>query len=353
MYGVIMAGGSGTRFWPYSRHSRPKQLLKIIGERSMLQMTVDRLLKMKFMKEVFIVTRDDLADVIKKEIIGVPEENIIVEPEGKNTAPCIGLSALYIKAKKANAVMGIFPADHLIIGHKQFENTVKTANHLAKKNGSLVTVGIHPTYPATGYGYIQYYGESDLDHLDAYRVKTFAEKPHLPLAKRFLESGDFLWNGGMFIWRITTLMKALELHMPELYQQLMRIEEQIESGHSYEDIWNEIEPESIDYGLMEKVKSHMYVVKAKFDWSDLGSWNSVYNQMQRSGMDNVVRGDGFILDGKHNYIQSDSKFTAVIGLDNVVVVNTDDATLVVPRHRVEEVKDVVDWLKSKKKSELL
>ncbi len=353
MYGVIMAGGSGTRFWPYSRQERPKQLLKIIGDRTMLQMTVDRLLKMKFVKEVYIVTRKDLAETIRNEIVGVPAENIIVEPEGKNTAPCIGLSALYIKAKKANAVMGVFPADHLIVGHKDFENTIKTANHLAKKNKTLVTVGIEPKYPATGYGYIQYISESDEDHLNAYRVKAFAEKPHLPLAKRFIESGDFLWNGGIFIWRIKTLLNALELHMPELYQQLIQIEQKISDGESYNDIWSEIKPESIDYGLMEKVKSNLYVVKAQFEWSDLGSWNSIYNQMHRNGSDNVMHGDGIVLDGKHNFIHSEDRFTAVIGLDNVVVVNTDDATLVVPRHRVEEVKQVVDWLKANKKQELL
>lgn len=353
MYCVIMAGGSGTRFWPYSREARPKQLLNIIGERSMLQMTVDRLLKMKFVKGVFIVTRADLAESIRNEIDGVPDENIITEPEGKNTAPCIGLAALHIKAQKANAVMGVFPADHLIIGHKKFENTVKTANHLAKKNKTLVTVGINPTYPATGYGYIQYISESDEDHLDAYHVKTFAEKPHLSLAKRFIDSGDFLWNGGMFIWKINTLMSAFELHMPELYQRLVQIEQRISAGENYKDIWSEIKPESIDYGLMEKVKSNLYVIKARFEWSDLGSWNSVYNQMHRHNSDNVMRGNGIVLDGKNNLVHSEDHFTAVIGLDNIVVVNTDDATLVVPRNRVEEVKRVVDWLKANKKQELL
>jgi len=349
MYCVIMAGGSGTRFWPYSRKNKPKQLLNIIGEKSMLQMTVDRLLKMKFVEEVFIVTRADLAEKIQEQVEGVPPENILVEPEGKNTAPCIGLSALYIKAKKNNAVMGVFPADHLIIGHRNFESALRTANHLAKKNKTLVTIGITPTYPSTGYGYIQYHHESDEDHLDAYRVKTFAEKPHLPLAKRFIESGDFLWNGGMFIWRVSTLLEALESHMPELYQQLRKIEKRIASNKGYGDLWAEVEPESIDYGLMEKVKSDLYVVKAQFDWSDLGSWNSVYNTLHNSGAENVLRGQGLVIDGKNNLIQSEGHFTGIIGLDNIVVVHTDDATLVVPRDHVEEVKKIVDWLKSNNK----
>lgn len=353
MYAVIMAGGSGTRFWPFSRNSRPKQMLNIIGEKSMLQMTVERLAKLNFVKEIYIITREDLAESVRKEITGVKPENVITEPEGKNTAPAIGLAALHIKARSENAVMGVFPADHLIIGYKEFSNAVRTAEHLAKKNNNLVTVGIRPTYPATGYGYIQYFSESDEDHLDAYRVKTFAEKPHLPLAQRFIESGDFLWNGGMFIWKVDSLMGALEAHMPELFGQLTRIGKRLLKKADFRDIWDQIQPDSIDYGLMEKIKSHMYVVQAQFDWSDLGSWDSVFNQMSKNGSENVIKGQGVVLDGKHNFIQSNDHFTAVIGLDNVVVVNTGDATLVVPRKRVEEVKMVVDWLKSQNRDELL
>ncbi len=353
MYCVIMAGGSGTRFWPYSRHERPKQLLRIIGNRSMLQMTVDRFAKMKFIKDIYIVTRADLAEAIATEIDGINPDNIIIEPEGKNTAPCIGLAALILKSRVENAVMGIFPADHLIVGHKAFENAVRTAVHLAKKNTSLVTIGITPSYAATGYGYIQYLADSDMDYLDAYRVKTFAEKPHKALAERFLASGDFLWNGGMFIWQTDTLLAALKQYMPDLYTHLTAIEKRLVKGKSFKDIWKKIKPESIDYGLMEKIKSHLYVVKAKFRWSDLGSWASVYNQLIRKGADNVVEGSGLVLEGKGNLVHSDGRFTAVVGVDNLVVVNTEDATLVIPRERVEEVRLVVDWLRNEGKKELL
>ncbi|MFQ6604946.1 MAG: mannose-1-phosphate guanylyltransferase [Fidelibacterota bacterium] len=348
-----MAGGSGTRFWPYSRKQRPKQLLNIIGDHSMLQMTVDRFAKMKFIKDIYIVTRADLAETIAAEVTGINPENIIIEPEGKNTAPCIGLAALILKSRAENAIMGVFPADHLIVGHKAFENAVRTAFHLAKKNHSLVTIGITPTYAATGYGYVQYLPESDMDHLDAYHVKTFAEKPHKALAERFLASGDFLWNGGMFIWQVDTLFDALKTYMPDLYTSLTAIEKRLAEKKAFHDIWAKISPESIDYGLMEKIKSHLYVVKAKFRWSDLGSWASVYNQLIRKGAANVVQGPGLVLEGKGNLVHSADRFTAVVGVDNVVVVNTEDATLVIPREKVEDVRLVVEWLRSEGKEELL
>lgn len=352
MYCVIMAGGSGTRFWPYSRHSRPKQLLKIVGETSMLQMTVDRLKKINTIQDIFIVTRQDLADVIKEEIIGVKPENIIIEPSGKNTAPCIGLSALKIAKLQKNAVMGIFPADHLIVGHKWFVKAITSAKHIALKKKALVTIGLKPTFPSTGYGYIQYDPESDADHLDAYNVKVFAEKPHLSLAKKFIGSGDFLWNSGMFIWTVDTFLKNVKNHMPDLFHQLSKIDKLITEGKDFKDVWEKIKPESIDYGIMEKAKD-VYLIKAKFEWSDLGSWNTVYDYMHKNDDGNAIKGDGIVLNGKNNFIQSDNRLTAIVGLDNIVVVNTDDATLVIPKDQVEDVKDLVNYIKKQNRKELL
>ncbi len=352
MYCVIMAGGSGTRFWPYSRHSRPKQLLKIVGETSMLQMTVDRLKKLNTVQDIFIVTREDLADVIKEEISGINPENIIVEPSGKNTAPCIGLSALKIAKLQKNAVMGVFPADHLIVGHKQFEKAITSAKHIALKKNALVTIGLKPTFPSTGYGYIQYDPNSDTDHLDAYNVKVFAEKPHLSLAEKFIESGDFLWNSGMFIWSIDTFFNNLQKHMPDLFHHFEKIDKLIDKGKNFEEVWEEIKPESIDYGIMEKAKD-VYLIKAKFDWSDLGSWNIVYDHTVKNDNGNAIRGDGIVLNGENNFIQSDNRLTAVVGLNNIVVVNTEDATLVIPKNRVEDVKDLVGYIKKINRKDLL
>ncbi len=251
-----------------------------------------------------------------------------------------------------NAVMGIFPADHLIVGHKRFAKAITSAKRIASKRNALVTIGLKPTFPSTGYGYIQYDPDSDVDHLEAYNVKVFAEKPHLSLAKKFIASGDFLWNSGMFIWTVETFLKNVKTHMPDLFHQLMQIDKQLIADKDFKDIWEGIKPESIDYGIMEKAKE-VYLIKAKFEWSDLGSWNSVYDYMRKSSKGNAIKGDGIVLNGKNNFIQSDNKLTAIVGLDDIVVVNTDDATLVIPKDRVENVKDLVDYIKKQNRKELL
>ncbi len=352
MYCVVMAGGSGTRFWPMSRQSKPKQLLKIIGDQTMMQITVDRLRKCKKTDEIYISTRKDLSTVIKKEIKGVKPKNIIAEPSGKNTAPCIGLSALHISDVDGEAVMGIFPADHLIVGHRAFEKALNHAAKTAIEKEALVTIGIQPTFPSTAYGYIQFDQDSQVDKLDAYPVRTFAEKPHLNTAKRFLKSEDFLWNAGIFIWKVNVFLDELGRHMPDLSNQLLKIGKRIKSRKSYTDIWSEIVPESIDYGLLEKAKN-IYVVKSDFRWNDLGSWNAVYDELPKRKDGNLVKGGGVIIDGKNNYIQNDGHFTAVVGLDNVVVISTDDATLVVNKDNVEDVRKAVKFLNDKDRQDLL
>ena len=198
MHCVILAGGSGTRFWPYSRKDNPKQLLNIVGDKTMLQITIDRLRKLKSTSEIYIITKQELYEPILKSINHIKSENIIVEPSAKNTAPAIALVAQKIFMNNKNAVMGVFPADHLIVGHRAFSKAINTADRLAKKGENLVTIGIRPTSPSTAYGYIQYDDADDKGYLGAHQVKTFAEKPHKDLAKRFVASGDFVWNAGMF-----------------------------------------------------------------------------------------------------------------------------------------------------------
>jgi|TARA_B100001079_G_scaffold231553_1_gene211302 mannose-1-phosphate guanylyltransferase len=347
-----MAGGSGTRFWPMSRQAQPKQLLKIIGDQTMLQITVDRLSKCKKTEAVYISTRKDLNTVIKKEIKGVLPKNIIAEPSGKNTAPCIGLSALHISKIDNEAVMGIFPADHLIVGHRAFEKALNHASKVAVEREALVTIGIQPTFPSTAYGYIQYDPDKKVDKLDAYPVRTFAEKPHLNTAKRFIKSKDFLWNAGIFIWKIDVFLEELGQHMPELSEQLQKIRKRIKSRKSFADIWTEIVPESIDYGLLEKTKN-IYVIKSDFRWNDLGSWNAVYDVLPKRKDGNLVKGGGVVIDGNNNFIQNNDHFTAVVGLDNVVVISTEDATLVVNKDNVEDVRKAVDFLIEKERQDLL
>ena len=348
---VILAGGSGTRFWPYSRYNRPKQFLKIVGNQSMLQMTVDRLLKIEKVTDIYIITRKDLKDSVIKEISGVKPENIIAEPSGKNTAPAIGLVGALLGLTEPDTVMGIFPADHLIVGHGAFEKALNTADHLAKKGDNLVTIGIPPTSPSTAYGYIQYDDSDEEVHPGAHRVKSFAEKPHKDLAKRFVASGDFFWNAGMFFWKVNTFLSAMDLYMPELMESLNQIAPRLQKGESFQDQWDLIEPESIDYGLFEKAKN-IYGVSGEFKWNDIGSWDALYDVLNSNDDGNIIRGNGKVLNGKNNLIQSNGKFTAVIGASNLVVVNTEDATLVVPRDKVEDVKELVDFLKNSGNQEL-
>ena len=352
MKSVILAGGSGTRFWPYSRYQRPKQLLNIIGEQSMLQMTVDRLTKINNISEIYIVTRKDLRETIINEISGVKSENIIAEPSSKNTAPAIGMIGALIGLEDPDSVMGIFPADHLIVGHEKFQQAINTAHHIAKKDENLVTIGIQPTYPSTAYGYIQMDEVSSEEHLGAYPVKTFAEKPHKDLAKRFISSGDFLWNAGIFFWKASSLLSGIERHMPELYEPLIEIANKIKQGESFDNIWQFIQPESIDYGLLEK-SDNILVISAEFEWNDIGSWNALYDVLNSNGDGNIIRGKGKILNGKNNLIQSNGRFTALLGVDDIVVINTDDVTLVVPKDQVEKIKEMVEYLKNNEHEDLI
>jgi len=349
---VILAGGSGSRFWPYSRLSRPKQLLNIIGDRSMLQMTVDRLKKIKKITRIYIITRKDLYNLIINEIEGIDPKDVIVEPSGKNTAPAIGMMGAYFGLDDPDDIMGVFPADHLIVGHRKFEKVINTADYLARKGENLVTIGIKPTYASTAYGYIQYDENSEIDHFDAYHVKTFAEKPHEKLAKRFLSSGDFLWNTGMFFWRVGTFMDSLKEFLPDLYESLGEIAPKLNSGEPFDNIWELIEPESIDYGLLEKALN-IYVVAGDFKWNDIGSWSALYDVLNSSKDGNMIKGNGKVMNGKNNLIHSSGRFTAVVGTDDLVVINTDDATLVVPKNKVEDVKQLVELLKANGQDDLV
>ena len=349
---VILAGGSGTRFWPYSRSSRPKQLLNIVGEKSMLQMTVDRLKKIKKITHIYIITRKDLYDQIIEEVDGVDPKNVIVEPSGKNTAPAIGMMAALFQLNHKDEIMGVFPADHLIVGHKKLEKAINTADYIARKDSNLVTIGIKPTFASTAYGYIQYDENSEIDHFDSYHVKAFAEKPHGKLAKRFLSSGDFLWNAGMFFWRVDTFMDSLNKYLPELHDSLTKIAPKLSSGESFDGLWDLIEPESIDYGLLEKA-SNIYVVSGEFRWNDIGSWNALYDILNPSKDGNIVKGNGEVIKGKNNLIHSNGRLTAIVGADDLIVINTDDATLVVPNDKVEDVKELVEMLKTSGKDNLI
>ena len=355
MVGVIMAGGKGTRFWPLSRRNHPKQMLNIIGERSMLQMTVDRLRKLRFMEEIYIVTGRNLAERISNEIKGIRKENIIVEPSGKNTALSIALVAVHLRQKNPDTVMGVFPADHLIVGHRAFSTALSAGRTLAESHAMLSTLGVVPSSAHTGYGYIQFDKKKPFLEKRAFGVKTFAEKPTAAAAKRFIASGDFLWNSGMFVWKARTYLEAMELHIPIHWEIMSKIGDAVGTRHyktTLEGEWDNLTSESIDYGILEHAQN-ICVVQAEFTWSDLGSWNAYYDIMTKKEDGNVIKGEAVVIDVSGNLIHSNRKLTAVLGLSDIAVINTDDATLVIPRDRVEEIRKIVSYMEENGKESLL
>ena len=350
MYSLIMAGGIGKRFWPRSRRSKPKQLLDIVSSASMLRLTYDRLKNISEEKKIYAVANPGLKESILEELQEMPTSNYITEPCGKNTAPCIGLSAAIIAERDPDAVIGVFPADHLIRDTASFRRAVQTGYQVARDHDALVTFGIRPTRPATGYGYIQLNKKKPILDDTAFKVKTFAEKPNIDTAKRFIESGDFLWNSGIFIFRADVILDMIEEYLPNMHAGLMEIKRYMDRPNYAEvldRVYHQIKSISIDYGIMEKAKN-VYTVRGKFYWNDLGSWEQVYEISNKDKQRNVVSGGAVLVDVKDSYVSSSKGVVAVVGLDNVVVVQEGGATLVCARDHVEDVKKVVNQLKHKK-----
>jgi len=352
LFAIIMAGGVGSRFWPRSRVRNPKQLLKIFGDNTMIQNTVKRLEGLVPGKNIFIITNKVQKLRVKDQLPDIPIENIIDEPFGKNTAPCIGLASLFIKQKNPQAVTIVLPADHLIQDVKNFQLNVKKAAKFAAEKKGLVTIGIVPTRPETGFGYIQIEEKPLLDSV--YKVTTFAEKPNLETAKRFLKSGDFMWNSGMFIWRVDVILDEIKNLLPELYLGLRKIEKSFSEGN-YEKtlvkVYGQLAKISIDYGIMEK-SENVFLIKGDFDWNDVGSWESVYELSPKDDDGNAKVGEVYCSNTKNSYIYSLNKFSAIIGVENLIVINTPDALLVCKRENAQDVKSVVDYLNMNNKYEL-
>ncbi|MBU1096359.1 MAG: mannose-1-phosphate guanylyltransferase [Bacteroidetes bacterium] len=353
LFAVIMAGGVGARFWPRSRQKEPKQLLSIFSEKSLIQNTVERLNGIIDPKNIFIVTNKIQKEGILQQLPSILEKNIIIEPFGKNTAACIGLASVIIESINKDAITIVLPADHLIHDEQKFRDTIIRATEFADKKEALVTIGINPSRPETGYGYIQCDGVEEGD--DIFKVKTFAEKPNLETAERFIHSGDFLWNSGMFIWKASIIMKEINKFMPELHEGLVKISQSINSP-DFENVllreYGQLKSISIDYGIMEHSKK-VFVIKGVFDWNDVGSWEAVYQLSEKDENYNVKDGDVYCGDTKGSYIHSKKKFTAVVGVENLIVIETDDALLICDREKAQSVKLVVDHLKLNKRNNLL
>ena len=351
MYSVIMAGGSGTRFWPRSREGKSKQFLTILGKQSLIQSTVTRFRSFIEPKDIFIVAKKSQKKELEKHVFKVPKENFLFEPMGKNTAPCIGLGALFVQQRDSDGIMVVSPSDHLIQKEANFRKAVIAAGKLASEKEGFITLGIPPSRPSTGYGYIQIDKEAgSYGGVKVFNVKTFAEKPNLATAQRFIKSGDFFWNSGIFIFKASVFLRTVEKFMPDLYDCLMEIRKFLNKPN-YEDVlqkvYRQIRSISIDYGIMEKAKN-VYLVRGNFVWNDLGSWEQVYKLTSTDKEGNASYGNTVLLDTKNSYIYSSEGVVAVLGLEDVVVVREGDAILVCKRDRAEEVKHIVEKLKRQK-----
>ncbi|MFH0734415.1 MAG: mannose-1-phosphate guanylyltransferase [bacterium] len=353
LYVCIMAGGVGSRFWPRSKQRRPKQLIQIFGHHSMIKDTVNRLEGLVPNERIFIVTNKVQKTKVMEELPFIPEANIIDEPFGKNTAACIGLASIIIAKKNKNAVILTLPADHLIKEKELFQNTLIKAAEFANKGEGLLTIGIKPTKPETGYGYIQI--EEELIENDVHKVLTFAEKPNVSTAERFIESGDFLWNSGMFIWRVDAILNEIKFLMPELYSGLQEISKSIDD-EEYEKVlpavYGKLKSISIDYGIMERSKN-VYLIKGNFSWNDVGSWEAVYELSEKDNFANAKTGEVYLESTTGSFIYNPKKFTAVVGVKDLIIIETDDALLICNRKNAQDVKNVVDYLKMSNKTDLI
>lgn len=356
-FGVIMAGGGGTRFWPLSRISTPKQFLNITGDDSMINDTIKRIKGIIPLDKIIIVTNKSQQKTLAK-IIGddIPQENILVEPIGRNTAACIAYAALEIKKRCSDAIMGVFPSDHYIKDVDEFQEVLKSACSIAQNTDKLITIGIKPTFPSTGYGYIKYEnGKIQGKEKSAFNVLDFVEKPNSLKAKAYLKSGNYLWNSGMFIWKTSVILRNFERFLPRLYGKIIKLEPYIDTEQEeemVEKIYPTLPSISIDYGIMERAND-VVVIPGDFGWSDVGSWDSLGSLFPTDENGNIVKGDLVDIDTHNSIVYSNGRLVATVGLEDMIVVETCDALLVCPKNKAQDVKKVVEKLKEIGREELL
>lgn len=350
IYTIVMAGGKGTRLWPQSRENTPKQLWEIVDGRSMLQDTVERVAPLIPQKQVLVIIGEHLYHSIREQLPLVPPENIIVEPMGRSTAPCVGLAALYVK--DPDACMVILPSDHLIRNVSEFQRRLRLALDVASQGENLVTFGITPRTPETGFGYIR---RGEETQAGVYTVKKFTEKPDLPTARHFLDSGEYYWNSGMFVWKVSTIRTMIERHMPKLHQGLLRIQSALGSSEEQEaiaEVFDGLDPVSIDYGIMEKAQN-TFVVPGDFGWSDVGSWAALPDVWETNQEGNTCKGQVLALESSGNIVYNDTGLTALIGVEDLIVVKVQDTVLVCQKDQAQKVKDIVDELERRNMTEYL
>lgn len=362
LYAVILAGGSGSRFWPLSRELYPKQLLKLIGDETMLQRTLRCAQKAARPENIFVVTHRRQSDAVRMQsaaVASLPPHHFIAEPLAKNTAAAIGLAAVILDRKDPEAVMVVMPADHVILKNARFTKAVRAASRLAGE-GQLVTFGIKPLHPETGYGYIRrgrpLQDRSGKNGLIAYRVGRFTEKPNRATAKRYLSEGGYYWNSGIFVWKASVILAAIQDLQPKLYQGLVAIQKALgtsEEEKTIDTVYEHLDSVSIDYGVLERLHKNMAVLPVEIGWSDVGSWTAIEQISRADARGNIAVGNVIDLDSRNSILYADKRLVATIGLEDLVVVDTEDATLVCHKSRVQDVRKVVETLKQRNAEEHL
>lgn len=340
---LIMAGGKGERFWPLSTDEKPKQFLKLLGEETMIQMTINRLLPLIPIERIFVVTAKQYVKLLQDQLPNLPNRNIIIEPIGKNTAPCIGLSAFMINKYYRDASMVVLPSDHLIVDEDKFRNTIDAANDFVEGfNDSIVTLGMMPERPEVGYGYIKYSNaEKSIGEFEIRKVEKFVEKPNLEKAKEYLTEGNFLWNGGMFVWKCSTILKLTKEYLYNTYEVLSEIAATSDNKFNevLENKYPQVDNISVDYGIMEKA-DNIYVIPSDFGWDDIGTWYAVERYREKDYNNNVCIGDIKNIEGSNNIVVSRKKPIVVVGLDDVFVVESDEIIFVGKKEDIERIKEI-------------
>jgi len=350
-----MAGGSGTRLWPLSRHHAPKQALRLIGGRTMLQHAVDRLRPILPVEHVYVVTATQYVPTLSAQVPDIPLQNFIVEPTARGTAGAIGLAAVHLQRRDPDAIMAVLTADHFIRSVEVFQRALQAACQVATQ-GHLVTLGICPSYAATGFGYIRR-GEqiARIDGFDVYAVEAFVEKPDAQRAAEFVASGLYSWNSGMFIWRVERILREFAQHMPDVYAALQRIAAAMGTPNArrvLDEVWPGVRRETIDYGIMEKAQD-VVVIPVDIGWSDIGDWEALYGVHEADAGGNVILGNHIGIATNGCLIRGGDKLIVTIGLQNAIVVDTEDVILVCARDRAQDVKTIVEQLQANGMTSLL
>ncbi len=344
---VIMCGGSGSRFWPKSRKMYPKQFLNTVGEKTMIQLTVDRISKFIPLENVYMVTNKAYINTIREQVPQILEENLIIEPMIKETAACIGYSAVKLLAKDPEAVMIVLPSDHYIQDEEKFMETLEQGLNIACSDSCLVTMGIRPTRPETAYGYIETGKRIDGSwSIPTYKIKRFTEKPNREKAQEFIDKGTYLWNSGMFIWKATVLLKQYKKFLTDMYQCLKRMSDHLgtpEEARIVEEEYDKIDGISIDYGILEKTWD-VYVMECSFYWDDIGNWTALERYMTTDENGNSVKGRYTVLDTHNCILYGDKRLVAALGVEDLIIVETDDVVLVCKKDRDQDIKLLIKEL---------